>query len=155
MPGVGSRTCGPCGGYPGTGDLGRRGGGCWGSGRTTECSGSHKGPSTLPRGTRRTSHSSLREDQESGARGGLGAQLGGLGGDEGPLGKSQGWGFTGAGWVRPTALGPSVLAGAELAVGPDALPWLVPGVVLQAGALLGPHTPALTVQHLAGRAPAA
>lgn len=37
-----------------------------------------------------TSHSSLREKQESGVRGGLRAQLGGLGGEEGPWGRAQG-----------------------------------------------------------------
>ena len=37
-----------------------------------------------------TSHSSLRENQDSGVRGGLGAQLGSLGGDKDPSGRVKG-----------------------------------------------------------------
>lgn len=69
-------TCVPCGGCHGTGDLGRRGGGCWGSGRTTGCSDFHRGPDTQPRATRRTSHSPLREGQKSGPEGGGGCTAG-------------------------------------------------------------------------------
>lgn len=72
---LGRSTCGPCGGGPGTGALDRLGGGCWGSGRTTGCSGSHRGPGTQPRGTTLTSHSSLRRGATSqgwGRQGSLG-----------------------------------------------------------------------------------
>lgn len=102
-----------------------------------------------------TSHSSLWEGQESGARGRVDAQLDGLGGSQGLLGKGQGWGLTSTVRFGLAALGPPLLADAELAVGLDVLPRSVAGAIHQAGALLGPHTLPLAAQHLPCRAPTA
>lgn len=148
-PRLGTSTCGPCGGCPGTGGLGQRGGGCWGFGRTTECSGSRRDPGTQPRGTRVTSHSSLQKGQESGPEAGGGEET------RHPLGKGQGQSLTGTVQVGPAVPGPPILADAELAVGLDALPWWVVDAVHQAGALPRPHAPPFVIQHLPCRAPAA
>lgn len=152
---LGCGTCGPCDGGPGTGALDRPGGGCWGSGRTTGRSGSHRGPGTQPRGTTLTSRSSLREatSQGWGRRGGLGETRAPRG-DQSPSGRA-GVGLTHAVWAGPAAPGLPVLADAELAVGLDALPGPVAAAVHQARALPRPHAPPPGTQHLPHRAPAA